>query len=60
MGLVSNLLKNQNYDEKGQELRNLIKMSWIVEILNLFSAYIFVNLLLILMQLGKDAAALDY
>lgn len=60
MGLVSNLLKNQNYDEKGQELRNLIKMFWIVEILNLFSAYIFVNLRLILMQLGKDAAALDY
>lgn len=60
MDLVSNLLKNQNYDEKGQELRNLIKMLWIVEILNLLSAYIFVNLVLILMQLGKDAAALDY
>lgn len=60
MGLVSNLLKNQNYDEKGQELRNLIKMLWIVEILNLLSAYVFVNLVLILMQLGKDAAALDY
>lgn len=39
--------KSQNADEKEQELKNVLKL-WMVEILNVPSAYIFLNIVLIL------------
>jgi len=47
-GLGFKHIKNQNDDEKEHELRNVLKVLWMVEILNLLSTYIFVNIFLIL------------